>query len=1013
MSFFAKSRSSLSGQNDSRINRKRRRKRTQSLRTRRCEMEHLQKRELMAVDAFGNSWQNPVDQHDVTGDGQITALDALTVLNHLPQLTGTDRTSIQGARPSDKPFLDVNGDRQISAGDALRVINQLAKQTDLGTNKPLDLEDDAEREANDETQSLLGQRFELTNGTLRKFSSTGDVGRTVMEGVGRFHVMDQRGRFHTIARTSDQRLVELIDGESSAQPLGPGIYYRGDEILVVAADTDTEVNISRDGNRLTVSMSWETSGPIALHASDVSVADLRSKPIDHIVVFGSPKKDEVVNESDIAMTVYGGEGDDRIFGGSAADQLFGEGGADVIVGGDGADKLVGGDGNDFLEGGSGRDRIFGGLGGDQIEGGEGADWLYGGLGADWIEGGDGNDKIFTGGGSLFQDEDDRSVSILVRDGKIVDRFRMVSLEQGTFPILRNGQPIPNPTESQLPVLLGDGLMHSVTIGDTTYLRSGGVIFEYGPEGQTLHSITGENIRFEFEIRGGVHANHLPVNERQLIRNRQRQDIIPSELVRNDHIQGDAGNDTIDGYTERVAGKSLPVLDIAYHFWKEDMVQAHVDDYGFVDYQDARTTRYTSLGDAHFHTAIALIIAAFEGDHDNAGRYLDAFLNYGFAENGEPIRHPLRAEKEYKGDGFILQLAGIHFAWKYGNLTVRGKAKELMQKWVDVLDRYEGQLGNDQDFDNNPFGKEGLTFDGVIGVTRLTYPWLVEDIADEMRIPYSATIGFADASSTLAGFLRDIIVDQVRWGLNEFKFEFNTWNPTPDNPFGVRKETLRLPSILVDSIADRVRIALLPLDTAQMLARIPGILDFALDQNFEIGGFNVTRELQDFIHDILGFALGASGIQPLLLLANYDINAKNFDSQEPEEAFGNHLFFWETVLFEEYNSRLEDVLHAIPLTVKSRKLSMMESAEIHNWHHWFAQYATDLGLGVEEAQMWLYGRHERYRRVDYLFQRSTTDQDNQIEAWDDKTKAPKIAPAQDWLLLYHLLSRKQKLIPLGV
>ncbi len=72
-------------------------------------------------------WQNPVSRFDVNADGNVTALDALLVINALNSPT-------RGRGPLNVPrdftqltqhYLDTSGDNQLTALDALQVINQL------------------------------------------------------------------------------------------------------------------------------------------------------------------------------------------------------------------------------------------------------------------------------------------------------------------------------------------------------------------------------------------------------------------------------------------------------------------------------------------------------------------------------------------------------------------------------------------------------------------------------------------------------------------------------------------------------------------------------------------------------------------------------------------------------------------------------------------------------------------------------------------------------------------------
>ncbi len=69
-------------------------------------------------------WRNPSNPYDVNGDGVVSGLDALILINHL------NKHGPHGLPPPKEgstppPFYDVNGDNKISALDALQTINAL------------------------------------------------------------------------------------------------------------------------------------------------------------------------------------------------------------------------------------------------------------------------------------------------------------------------------------------------------------------------------------------------------------------------------------------------------------------------------------------------------------------------------------------------------------------------------------------------------------------------------------------------------------------------------------------------------------------------------------------------------------------------------------------------------------------------------------------------------------------------------------------------------------------------
>lgn len=84
--------------------------------------EALERRELLAGDFLASS-QNPINRFDVNTDFQITARDALGVINYL----GRQAEGQQGDNGGRPMFYDVNGDNLITAADALGVINAIGR----------------------------------------------------------------------------------------------------------------------------------------------------------------------------------------------------------------------------------------------------------------------------------------------------------------------------------------------------------------------------------------------------------------------------------------------------------------------------------------------------------------------------------------------------------------------------------------------------------------------------------------------------------------------------------------------------------------------------------------------------------------------------------------------------------------------------------------------------------------------------------------------------------------------
>ncbi len=78
------------------------------------------------VEVVASRLQNPDINADVNDDGEVSALDALLVINHLSRADGAASIPVL---PTDRGpnFYDVNGNQQITANDALIVINELSR----------------------------------------------------------------------------------------------------------------------------------------------------------------------------------------------------------------------------------------------------------------------------------------------------------------------------------------------------------------------------------------------------------------------------------------------------------------------------------------------------------------------------------------------------------------------------------------------------------------------------------------------------------------------------------------------------------------------------------------------------------------------------------------------------------------------------------------------------------------------------------------------------------------------
>ncbi|MEM8914005.1 MAG: dockerin type I domain-containing protein, partial [Planctomycetota bacterium] len=110
-------------------------------------------------------WQNPSKTEDVDNNGEVTALDALLVINQLgSQSLSNEKGTIawDASGYSETPtFLDTSGDQKVTALDALLVINRLneAEQSPEGEWTAVSPEEDDRAQATDEILAQTGVLF--------------------------------------------------------------------------------------------------------------------------------------------------------------------------------------------------------------------------------------------------------------------------------------------------------------------------------------------------------------------------------------------------------------------------------------------------------------------------------------------------------------------------------------------------------------------------------------------------------------------------------------------------------------------------------------------------------------------------------------------------------------------------------------------------------------------------------------------------------------------------------------
>lgn len=192
--------------------------------------------------------------------------------------------------------------------------------------------------------------------------------------------------------TGNDAANTLIGGAGSDQLNGGG----GKDILIGGADndyytvdsaTDVVTELANEGTD-TVTTAAATSFVLGAH-------------VENLYYTGKGAFSGTGN--DLANTLQGAVGNDKLSGLGGDDLVFGLGGDDQLDGGSGNDRLVGGEGNDKMLGGDGADQLWGEAGNDTLDGGLGNDQLMGGIGNDVLLGGEGDDVLSVQGGNDLAD----------------------------------------------------------------------------------------------------------------------------------------------------------------------------------------------------------------------------------------------------------------------------------------------------------------------------------------------------------------------------------------------------------------------------------------------------------------------------------------------------------------------------------------------------------------------------------------------------------------------------------
>ncbi|MCM2369003.1 peroxidase family protein [Aporhodopirellula aestuarii] len=208
---------------------------------RRLRAEPLEGRRLMAAD-FDGFRHNAFDAEDVNNDGEVSAVDALTIINAINRRDSFDSSM----------FTDVNNDGQRSALDALRVINRLNRGRDsFGRNdSPRDNDRNNNNDTNNETSiPELQDEVRSIDGTGNNLDDPllGSAGQPLLRVADADYgdgISTPAGEDRPSAREISNALSDVVGEEvKSDEGLTAFIYVWGQFI-----DHDLSLNEQADGN---------------------------------------------------------------------------------------------------------------------------------------------------------------------------------------------------------------------------------------------------------------------------------------------------------------------------------------------------------------------------------------------------------------------------------------------------------------------------------------------------------------------------------------------------------------------------------------------------------------------------------------------------------------------------------------------------------------------------------------------------------------------------------------------
>lgn len=158
----------------------------------------------------------------------------------------------------------------------------------------------------------------------------------------------------------------------------------GNNVIAGGTGTDTLSFVDADISSVTLTLDANGDRSGVMSRSDGGADTITG--IENIKGSSGNDNFTFIGSGNVANTVWGGSGNDRIDSGDGNDTVYGETGDDTIIAGTGDDVIDGGADNDTITGGAGADTLIGGVGNDIF-------LAVLGDGADVYDGGDDLDKV--------------------------------------------------------------------------------------------------------------------------------------------------------------------------------------------------------------------------------------------------------------------------------------------------------------------------------------------------------------------------------------------------------------------------------------------------------------------------------------------------------------------------------------------------------------------------------------------------------------------------------------------